>query len=88
MYNIYYLKKIGMENKEQVYAEKNNNPKHNRQRTWINTLPKRKHKWSKIMRRYTWVIKKTNLNHYDIPFLSILEKLRPAITAAIEFWNL
>lgn len=33
MYNIYYLKKIGMESKEQVYAEKNNNPKHNRQRT-------------------------------------------------------
>lgn len=33
MYNIHYLKKIGMENKEQVYAEKNNNPKHNRQRT-------------------------------------------------------
>lgn len=26
-----------------------------------------------------------NLNHYDIPFLSILEKLKSAITGAAEF---
>jgi len=54
------------------------------------TLQKRKHKWPKNhMRRYaTSFISNQgnlNLNHYDIPLLSILEKLKSAITGAAEF---